>query len=156
MRKKKAYRRHEVLPDYRYGSVVVSKLINILMRDGKKLKAQKIAYKALDIVGERLKKDPIEVLSKAVENLKPQLEVRSRRVGGATYQVPVEVGEGRAFSLALRWLVGACREQQGRPMFQKLADEIVNAYNETGNAIKKKLEMHKMAEANKAFAHYRW
>ncbi len=156
MRKKKAYKKHVVLPDYKYNSVLVSKLINIILKDGKKLKAQNILYKALELVKEKTKKDPIEVLEKAIENLKPQLEVRSRRVGGATYQVPIEVRPERALSLALRWLVNACREQQGRPMFQKLADEIINAYNETGNAIKKKIETHKMAEANRAFAHYRW
>ncbi|MFN4245343.1 MAG: 30S ribosomal protein S7 [Brevinematia bacterium] len=156
MRKKKAYKKHVILPDYKYNSVLVSKLINIVLKDGKKLKAQNIVYKALELVREKTKKDPIEILEKAIENLKPQLEVRSRRVGGATYQVPMEVRPERALSLAIRWLVSACREQQGRPMFQKLADEIINAYNETGSAVKKKIETHKMAEANRAFAHYRW
>ncbi|MGC8965154.1 MAG: 30S ribosomal protein S7 [Brevinematia bacterium] len=156
MRKKKAYKKHEVLPDYKYGSIIVSKLINIIMKDGKKLKSQNIVYKALELVKEKTKKDPLEILEKAIENLKPQLEVRSRRVGGATYQVPVEVRPERAFSLAVRWLVGACREVQGKPMFEKLADEIIASYNESGNAIKKKIETHKMAESNKAFAHYRW
>lgn len=156
MRKKKAYKKHPVQPDHRYNSVLVAKLINIVMKDGKKLKAQNIVYKALDLVKEKTKKDPVEVLEKAIDNLKPQLEVKSRRVGGATYQVPVEVRPERAFSLAVRWLVGACREQQGKPMFVKLAEEIINSYNDTGNAIKKKIEMHKLAEANRAFAHYRW
>lgn len=156
MRKKKAYKKHPIYPDHKYNSILVSKLINIVMKDGKKLKAQNIVYKALEIVKDKTKKNPIEILEKAIENLKPQLEVKSRRVGGATYQVPVEVRPERAFSLAVRWLVGACREQQGRPMFEKLADEIINAYNETGNAIKKKIETHKIAESNKAFAHYRW
>lgn len=156
MRKKKAYKKHPILPDHRYNSIVVSKLVNIVMKDGKKLKAQNIVYKALELVKDKTKKDPLQVLEKAIENLKPQLEVKSRRVGGATYQVPIEVRPERAFSLAVRWLVGACREVQGKPMYQKLSDEIINASNETGNAIKKKIETHKMAEANKAFAHYRW
>ncbi len=155
-RKKRAYKKHPVLPDYKYSSTLVSKLINIVMKDGKKLKAQNIVYAALDLVKQKTNKDPLEVLTKAIENLKPSLEVRPRRVGGATYQVPIEVRPERALSLAIRWLVKSCREVQGRPMYQKLADEIINAYNETGNAIKKKIEMHKMAEANKAFAHYRW
>ncbi|MCX8028520.1 MAG: 30S ribosomal protein S7 [Brevinematales bacterium] len=156
MRKKKAYKKHIPLPDHKYNSVLVSKIINIIMKDGKKIKAQNIMYSALEIVKEKTKKDPLQVLEKAIENLQPQLEVRSRRVGGATYQVPVEVRPERALSLAIRWLVSACREQQGRPMTEKLADEIINAYNEQGNAIKKKIETHKMAESNKAFAHYRW
>jgi len=156
MRKKKSYKRHTIYPDYRYNSVLVSKLINIVMKDGKKLKAQDIVYSAMDLVKEKTNKDPLEVLNKSIDNLKPALEVRSRRVGGATYQVPVEVRSERALSLALRWLVGSCRDVQGRPMYQKLADEIISAYNEAGNAIKKKIETHKMADANKAFAHYRW
>lgn len=156
MRKKKAYKKHTPQPDHKYNSLLVSKIINVVMKDGKKLKAQKIVYKALEIVKEKTGKDPLEILEKAIENLKPQLEVRSRRIGGATYQIPVEVRPERALSLAIRWLVGASREQKGRPMFQKLADEIINAYNEQGNAMKKKIETHRMAEANKAFAHYRW
>lgn len=156
MRKKKAYKKHTPQPDHKYNSELVSKVINVVMKDGKKLKAQNIVYKALEIVKEKTKKNPLEILEKAIDNLKPQLEVRSRRVGGATYQIPVEVRPERALSLAIRWLVGACREQQGKEMFKKLADEIMNAYNEQGNAIKKKIETHKMAESNKAFAHYRW
>ncbi len=156
MRKKRSIKKHPVLPDSKYNSVTVAKLINVIMKDGKKIKAQNILYKAMDLVKEKTGKNPLEVLEKAIQNLKPELEVRSRRVGGATYQVPVEVRPERAFSLAIRWLVNASREKQGKPMYEKLAAEIIDAYNESGNAIKKKIEMHKMAEANKAFVHYRW
>lgn len=121
-----------------------------------KTTAQKIVYGAFDIIREKTKKDPLEVFRQAVENVKPVLEVRPRRVGGATYQVPIEVQEPRRTSLALRWIVEAARARKGRPMKEKLAEEIIAAYNNTGTAIKKKEDTHRMAEANRAFAHYRW
>lgn len=136
--------------------MLVAKLINKVMWDGKKTTAQKIVYGAFDIIREKTKKDPLEVFRQAVENVKPVLEVRPRRVGGATYQVPIEVQEPRRTSLALRWIVEAARARKGRPMKEKLAEEIIAAYNNTGTAIKKKEDTHRMAEANRAFAHYRW
>jgi small subunit ribosomal protein S7 len=146
----------EVLPDPIYGDKLVSKLINKVMKDGKKSKAEKIVYGAFDIVKEKLGEDPLKVFHKAVENVKPLMEVRPRRVGGATYQVPMEVNERRQIHLALKWLVDAARARSERGMVNKLANEIIDAYNERGGAFKKKEDTHKMAEANKAFAHYRW
>ncbi|PLV60234.1 30S ribosomal protein S7 [Thermotoga sp. KOL6] len=155
MRRRRAEVR-QVPPDPVYGDVLVAKLINKVMWDGKKTIAQKIVYGAFDIIKEKMKKDPLEVFKQAVENVKPVLEVRPRRVGGATYQVPIEVQEPRRTSLAIRWIVEAARAKKGRPMKEKLADEIMAAYNNTGAAIKKKEDTHRMAEANRAFAHYRW
>ncbi|ABQ47302.1 MULTISPECIES: 30S ribosomal protein S7 [Thermotoga] len=155
MRRRRAEIR-QVPPDPVYGDVLVAKLINKVMWDGKKTTAQKIVYGAFDIIREKTKKDPLEVFRQAVENVKPVLEVRPRRVGGATYQVPIEVQEPRRTSLALRWIVEAARARKGRPMKEKLAEEIIAAYNNTGTAIKKKEDTHRMAEANRAFAHYRW
>nr|3GTY_S Chain S, 30S ribosomal protein S7 [Thermotoga maritima] len=146
----------QIPPDPVFGDVLVAKLINRVMWDGKKTIAQKIVYGAFDIIREKTKKDPLEVFRQAVENVKPVLEVRPRRVGGATYQVPIEVQEPRRTSLALRWIVEAARAKKGRPMKEKLAEEIIAAYNNTGTAIKKKEDTHRMAEANRAFAHYRW
>jgi len=125
------------------------------MWDGKKSKAQKIVYSAFENIRERLNKDPLEVFKQAVENVRPVLEVRPRRVGGATYQVPIEVQEPRT-SLALRWIVAAARSKRGRPMYLRVADELIDAYENKGIAIKKKEDTHRMAEANRAFAHYRW
>ncbi|ACM23165.1 MULTISPECIES: 30S ribosomal protein S7 [Thermotoga] len=155
MRRRRAERR-QIPPDPVYGDVLVAKLINKVMWDGKKTIAQKIVYGAFDIIKEKMKKDPLEVFRQAVENVKPVLEVRPRRVGGATYQVPIEVQEPRRTSLAIRWIVEAARAKKGRPMKEKLAEEIMAAYNNTGTAIKKKEDTHRMAEANRAFAHYRW
>ncbi len=146
----------EIPPDPVYNSVLVQKLINKVMLDGKKSTAEKIVYGAMEIIRDKTKQDPLTVLEKAVQNLTPLLEVRPRRVGGATYQVPVEVPSRRGLSLALRWFVRAARERKGMPMRERLAAEILDALNNTGGAIKKKEEMHRMAEANKAFAHYRW
>jgi len=146
----------EIPPDPVYNSVLVQKLINKVMLDGKKSTAEKIVYGAMEIIRDKAKQDPLTVLEKAVQNLTPLLEVRPRRVGGATYQVPIEVPPRRGLSLALRWLVRAARERKGMPMRERLAAEILDALNNTGGAIKKKEEMHRMAEANKAFAHYRW
>ena len=146
----------EIPPDPVYNSVLVQKLINKVMLDGKKSIAEKIVYGAMDIIREKTKQDPLTVLEKAVQNVTPLLEVRPRRVGGATYQVPIEVPPRRGLSLALRWIVRAARERKGMPMKERLALEILDAFNNTGGAIKKRDEMHRMEEANKAFAHYRW
>lgn len=148
--------RREVMPDPVYGDKLVAKFINMVMRRGKKSLAEKIVYGAFDIVKERTKEDPLKVFKQAVENAKPLLEVRSRRVGGATYQVPIEVRPERGLSLALRWLVYYAKIKTGRPMVEKLAEELIDAYHGRGGAVKKKEEVHRMAEANKAFAHYRW
>ncbi|MEN2985770.1 MAG: 30S ribosomal protein S7 [Thermodesulfovibrionaceae bacterium] len=148
--------KREVLPDPKYQSKLVSKLINVVMKDGKKSISEKICYGAFDIIKEKTGQDPLKVFKQAIENLKPVLEVRPRRVGGATYQVPMEVRPARRLSLALRWLVSYARQRKEKTMKEKLAAEILDAYNNTGSAIKKKEETHKMAEANRAFAHYRW
>jgi len=146
----------EVLPDPIYNSKVVTKFINKLMWDGKKSVAEKIFYNALKIIDEKGEKKGIEVFNEAIENVKPLLEVKSRRVGGATYQVPVEVRPVRQQSLAIRWLVDAARNRNERTMAQRLANELMDAANKRGAAFKKKEDTYKMAEANKAFAHYRW
>jgi len=146
----------EVLPDPIYNSKVVTKFINKLMWDGKKSVAEKIMYEALEIIEKKGEKKGIEVFNEAIENVKPLLEVKSRRVGGATYQVPVEVRPVRQQSLAIRWLVDAARKRNERTMAQRLANELIDAANKRGAAYKKKEDTYKMAEANKAFAHYRW
>ena len=155
MRKRRAVKR-DVLPDPIYKSKVVTKLINRIMLDGKKGVAEKILYEAFDIVKEKTGQDPVSVFEKALENIKPQLEVKSKRVGGSNYQVPVEVSETRSQTLGLRWLVNYARLRGGHTMAGNLADEIIDASNGTGNAVKKREDTHRMAEANKAFAHYRW
>lgn len=155
MRRRRAPER-KVLPDPKYHSELVSKFINGIMLKGKKSKAEKIFYGAMDIIEAKLKKDPMEVFHKAMENVAPLLEVRSRRVGGATYQVPVEVREKRRRSLAIRWLVGFARKRSEPTMAERLANEIIAAYKNEGAAVKKREDTHKMAEANKAFAHFRW
>lgn len=148
--------KREVLPDARYNDQVVTKLINNIMLDGKKGVATKICYEAFDIVQEKTGREPLEVFREAIENLMPHLEVKARRVGGATYQVPMEVRPVRRQTLALRWLVNYSRNRNERTMAQRLANEIVDATNNAGSAYRRKEEMHKMAEANRAFAHYRW
>ena len=155
MRKRRAVKR-DVLPDPIYNSKVVTKLINTIMLDGKKGIAQTILYEAFDMVKEKTGEDPLEVFEKALENIKPTLEVKSRRVGGSNYQVPVEVTPERSQALGLRWLVRYSRLRGGRGMAENLANEIIDAYNGTGAAVKKREDTHRMAEANKAFAHYRW
>jgi len=149
-------KKRDVPPDPVYNSKLVSKLINRLMRDGKKSKAERICYECFDIIRKRSKKDPLEVFLKALENVKPILEVRPRRVGGATYQVPVEVRKERQEALAYRWIIQFARERKGKPMAEKLAEEIMMASRGEGPAVKKKEDTHRMAEANRAFAHYRW
>ena len=155
MRKKRAVKR-DVLPDPIYKSKVVTKLINSIMVDGKKGKAEKILYEAFEIVKAKTNQDPMEVFNKALENIKPALEVKSRRVGGSNYQIPVEVSAERSQTLGLRWLTQYARLRGGKGMAEKLANEIIDAANNTGAAVKKREDTHRMAEANKAFAHYRW
>ncbi|MEA1929194.1 MAG: 30S ribosomal protein S7 [Candidatus Auribacterota bacterium] len=154
-RKKKTIKR-PMQPDPRYHNLLVSRFINSVMLQGKKSVAERNFYKAMDIIEERSGKEPLEVFQKALENVKPFLEVRSRRVGGATYQVPVEVTQARRSALAIRWILSFARGRKGMPFSQKLAAELMDAYQGQGAAIKKKQNIHKMAEANKAFAHYRW
>ncbi len=148
--------KREVLPDPIYNSKLVSKLVNSIMYDGKKGVAQKIVYDAFDIVKEKTGKDPLEVYEQAMENIMPLLEVKARRVGGSNYQVPMEVRPERRQTLGLRWLTSYARNRSERTMKERLANEILDAINNQGGAVKKKEDTHKMAEANKAFAHYRW
>ena len=148
--------KRDVLPDPIYNSKVVTKLINNIMLDGKKSVAQKIVYDAFDIIKEKEQKDPLEVFEAALNNVMPVLEVKARRVGGATYQVPLEIRPERRQTLGLRWLVTYARSRHEKTMAEKLANEIIDAINSTGGSFKKKEEMHRMAEANKAFAHYKW
>ena len=155
MRKRRAVKR-DVLPDAIYNSKVVTKLINQIMQDGKKGTAQKILYEAFDIVAEKTGRPAIDVYNEALENIRPALEVKSRRVGGANYQVPIEVSDERSQALALRWLVNYAKNRSGKGMAINLANELIDAANGTGGAVKKREDTHKMAEANKAFAHYRW
>lgn len=155
MRKRRAIKR-DVLPDPIYNSKVVTKLVNTLMLDGKKGTAQTILYEAFEIVKKQTNKEPLEVYNAAMENIKPALEVKSRRVGGSNYQVPIEVKENRSQALALRWLVNYARLRNGKGMAENLAYEIIDASKGVGGAVKKREDTHKMAEANKAFAHYRW
>ncbi|MCD6460810.1 30S ribosomal protein S7 [bacterium] len=155
-RRRRAVKR-VVLPDSRFNSVDAAKFINIIMIKGKKSIAQRVFYNALSVAGERVgEKDLIKVFNQAINNVKPILEVKSRRVGGATYQVPIEVSSERQFALAARWIIGFSRQRKGQPMQECLAAEFVDAYKNQGSAIKKREDTHKMAEANKAFAHYRW
>ena len=155
MRKRRAVKR-DVLPDPIYKSKTVTKLINTIMLDGKKGIAQTILYEAFDIVNNKTGEEALTVFEKAMENIKPTLEVKSRRVGGANYQVPIEVSPARSQALGLRWLVKYARLRSGKGMAENLANEIIDASNGTGGAAKKREDTHKMAEANKAFAHYRW
>jgi small subunit ribosomal protein S7 len=148
--------RREIAPDYKYNSVLVQMFINKLMAQGKKSTAQRVFYDALDLIEERAKRPGLEVFEQAVRNATPVLEVKPRRVGGATYQVPVEVRPERRLSLAIRWLVATTRGRSGRSMSEKLAAELMDAANNTGATIKKREDTHRMAEANRAFAHYRW
>ena len=154
-RKNKSIDRH-VMPDAKYNSVVVSKFVGRMMLDGKKATCIGIIYDAMDKLKEKTEKDPLEVFLKAPDNVKPLVEVKSRRVGGATYQVPIEIREARREALAMRWIIAAARAKSGHNMSERLASELLDAYNNTGTAYKKKEDTHKMADANKAFAHFRW
>lgn len=155
MRRRRAEKR-EVIPDPKYKNTAVSRFVNIIMICGKKSVAEKIVYKSFDILAEKTGKPAIEVFQKALDNARPLLEIKPRRIGGATYQVPIEVRSERGVSIAMRWIRNFARTKKGKPMEIKLADELLEAYNGTGSAIKKREDTHKMAEANKAFAHYRW
>ena len=143
-------------PEPKLGSLLVSKIINKLMLDGKKSTAQKLLYDALEIVGEKIDTPPLEIMETVIDNVKPRVEVRSKRVGGATYQVPHEVSRKRQQTLAIRWLVDMARAKRGKPMARRLADEIFDAFNNQGEAVRKKENTHKMAEANSAYAHFAW
>lgn len=155
MRRKK-FKKPELRPDPKYQSQLVQKLINYVMREGKKTVAEKVVYGAFGIIEKEAKKDPVEVFDAAIQNASPILEVRSRRVGGANYQVPKEVRGDRRLSLAFRWIIGAARSRTGSPMKKRLAEEIMLAAKNEGIAVKKKADMHRMADANKAFAHFAW
>jgi small subunit ribosomal protein S7 len=148
--------KREIKPDMKYNSVMVAKFINKLMRGGKKSLATRILYDSFDIIEEGMKKSPLDVFEQAIENTAPVLEVKPRRVGGATYQIPMEVPPDRRFSLAVRWLLQSARSRSGKSMAEKLASELMDAAQGTGASIKKKEDTHRMAEANRAFAHYRW
>jgi small subunit ribosomal protein S7 len=154
MARSKKIKKREKTPDFKYNSVLVSDFINHIMKRGKKSTARKIMYDCFDIIKKETKKDPLEVFEKAIENISPALEVKPRRVGGATYQIPIEVNGERKVSLAIRWILKAARSKKGQPMREKLAKEILDSFNNTGTAIKQKENTHRMAEANRAFAHF--
>jgi small subunit ribosomal protein S7 len=154
-RKKKSIDRG-IAPDPKYNSVVLSKFVNRMMWEGKKSISLRIVHRALETLGSKTEKEPLEVFLKAIDNVKPLIEVKSRRVGGATYQVPIEIRESRREALGMRWIISAARARSGHGMDERLAAELLDAYNNTGTAFKKREDTHKMAEANKAFAHYRW
>ena len=156
MSRRHAAEKREVLPDAKFGDIVLTKFMNNLMIDGKKSVAERIVYNAFDRVEDRLKKAPVEVFHEALDNIKPAVEVRSRRVGGATYQVPVEVRAERRQALAIRWLIAAARKRNETTMIDRLSGELMDAANNRGAAVKKREDTHKMAEANRAFSHYRW
>ncbi|MBV6632930.1 MAG: 30S ribosomal protein S7 [Alphaproteobacteria bacterium] len=156
MSRRRRAEKREVLPDAKFGDQVLSKFMNVLMLDGKKSASERIVYGALDLIESRMKTDPVAAFHEALDNVKPFLEVRSRRVGGATYQVPVEVRAERAQALAIRWIIGAARNRSEKTMIDRLAGEFMDAAQQRGAAIKKREDTHRMAEANKAFSHYRW
>ena len=156
MPRKKITKQKEILYDTVYNSSILAKLITKVMQSGKKNLAQHIVYGAMETLQEKMKEDPLKVITKAIENVRPQIEARSRRVGGATYQVPMEVRKDRSYALGVRWLVQNARIRGGKSFREKLVGEIMDAYGEKGGAIKKRETVHKMAEANRAFAHYRW
>jgi small subunit ribosomal protein S7 len=156
MPRKGEVRKREILPDPKYGDKVVAKFVNTIMSQGKKSTAEAILYRSMEIVTAKTKEESLGVFKRAIENTRPTVEVRSRRVGGATYQVPVEVRPQRRLSLSMRWIIDAARERAEKSMEEKLAAEIIDAANNRGTAIKKKEDTHRMAEANRAFAHYRW
>lgn len=145
-----------VLPDPKFGDQVVTKFMNVVMTRGKRTVAEEIVYGAFDVVQDRTREEPLKIFHRALDNCKPMVEVKSRRVGGATYQVPVEVRHDRQLALAMRWLVSFARQRPGKSMREKLANELIEAAHNRGNAVKKRDDVHRMAEANKAFAHYRW
>ena len=156
MPRRKVVTKRPVLPDPRYGDVFVTRCVNVLMKRGKKSVAERIMYGAMDVLGEQTGEEALKVFRQAVDNVRPVIEVRSRRVGGSTYQIPVDVPPDRRIALSMRWIVGSARSRSERGMLRRLAAELLDAYRNTGNAVKKKEDTHRMAEANKAFAHYRW
>ena len=156
MPRRKVVSRRPIPPDPKYGDTLVTRCINVIMKRGKKSLAERLLYGAFDIIQERTGEEPIKVFRQAVDNVRPVIEVRSRRVGGSTYQIPVDVPTDRRVALSMRWLVGSARSRGERGMQQRLAGELLDAYRNTGSAVKKKEDTHRMAEANKAFAHYRW
>ena len=156
MSRRHAAEKREISPDAKFGDIVITKFINSLMYQGKRSAAEHIVYGALDNMERKAKADPVRVFHEALDNVKPQLEVRSRRVGGATYQVPVEVRPDRAQALAIRWLISTARTRPEKTMVERLSAELLDASNNRGNAVKKREDTHKMAEANRAFSHYRW
>src|SRR5918995_1996928 len=156
MSRRRAAEKREVLPDAKFGDIVLTKFMNTLMERGKKSVAERVVYGALDEVQAKLKQDPVPAFHEALENVKPAVEVRSRRVGGATYQVPVEVRPERRQALAIRWLIQAARSRNDKTMVERLSAELLDAANNRGNAVKKREDTHRMAEANRAFSHYRW
>jgi small subunit ribosomal protein S7 len=151
---RRAYKKHKISPDGVYNDVMVSQFINKVMKDGKKTIAQKIVYGAFEIIKEKTKKEPLEIFKLAIESASPLLEVKPKRIGGATYQVPMEVRGERKLALATKWILDGARAKKGKPMAEKLAQELIDCTNNQGNAIKKKADTHRMAEANKAFAHF--
>jgi len=156
MSRRRAAEKREILPDAKFGDIVVSKFINSVMVDGKKSNAERIVYGALDTISGKAGQDPVRMFHEAIDNVRPQLEVRSRRVGGATYQVPVEVRPDRAQALAFRWIIEMSRKRSENTMVERLSGELLDAANNRGSSIKKREDTHKMAEANRAFSHYRW
>jgi small subunit ribosomal protein S7 len=156
MARRREAQKRKITPDPKYNDLLVARFINCILRKGEKGKAESILYTALEAVAEKSNEEPLRVFRKAVENAAPMLEVRSRRVGGATYQVPVEVKESRRQALSIRWMIQNAKSRAGRSMAEKLTNEIMDAFGNSGGAVKKKEEVHRMAEANKAFAHYRW
>ena len=156
MSRRHSAEKREINPDPKFGDLIVTKFMNAVMYDGKKSVAETIVYGALDQVQSKTKQEPVTVFHQALDNVAPHVEVRSRRVGGATYQVPVEVRPERRQALAIRWIINAARDRSGHSMTEKLSAELLDAFNRRGNAVKKREDTHKMAEANKAFAHYRW
>jgi small subunit ribosomal protein S7 len=156
MSRRRAAEKREILPDAKFGDVVVSKFMNIVMLDGKKSAAEGIVYGAFDMIEKRAGTDPVKMFHEAIENVKPQIEVRSRRVGGATYQVPIDVRPARAQALAFRWLISMARNRSENTMVERLSGELMDAANNRGAAVKKREDTHRMAEANRAFSHYRW
>ena len=156
MSRRRAAEKREVLPDAKFGDLVIAKFINCLMLQGKRSTAEQIVYSALDVIGSRAGGDPVKSFHEALNNVKPGIEVRSRRVGGATYQVPVEVRSDRQQALAIRWLIETARSRSENTMTERLSHELLDAVNNRGNAVKKREDTHRMAEANKAFSHYRW
>ncbi|TDJ64744.1 MAG: 30S ribosomal protein S7 [Proteobacteria bacterium] len=156
MPRRRVIAKRQIIPDPKYGSETLAKFINVVMKRGKKAVAEKIVYGALDMVAERTKKDPVEVFNQALDNVRPLVEVKSRRVGGATYQVPIEVRSLRQGALAMRWMIEAARARSGKSTGDRLAAELLDAAEKRGNAVRKREDAHRTAEANKAFSHYRW